>query len=402
MIDYAENEAPEGFWDDVYNNKMVWDNIDLAALANEFDRLNAQAAGLAERIDKIIASRDYETMKERIAEFYRQQLSDAGFIGRFRLENKNDFPSVAPAPKDWKPSWYNNMDLSKQKKYEEVLKYHQDAMWLANVGEKITALLISFPAEKCYKLQILKENLDEEKFTRSWYDSVNADIKAVSEQISQPWDVIERRAKRSQKFLEQNRGKLPKDKLLSGYRKERLQDYLDDLSDCPFNQSITLQNASRYEFECKPGIYTKCKVIDNYTYEISRFKNFDDDLKKSIEQCVRIENENLTYVIKMAKSQNGRSLFTSLSILVNAVRSFLESGLEVFNGFKNKDDNAPYCYMKILSSYASMSSLYGFGSQAHGDPWDMGTFYLNIYSFGRTAISRHCKDFVENHGWKPD
>ena len=252
--------------------------------------------------------------------------------------------------------------------------------------------------EKCYKIILAKQNFENAGYNKAIYEQTNTDLLAVSEQISQDWTVMERNARLSNQYAERNRGKMSDPRVLEGYRKERIKDYTENLRKSPFYARLIDRGTGI--FECKPDVYLKASTIDDYTSSVYALKGLDDKLKKSIELCVKLRDEKLNHLMKYGKTTPGKSLFSAAEGLVTAFQNYAEEGLTIYNSFKDNTSNAPYCFMKELPGFASISHNYNFvPDRDAGDPWErVGTDYINIYSMGRTAINAHCKDFVENHG----
>ncbi|MBO4870245.1 MAG: hypothetical protein J5585_11095 [Clostridia bacterium] len=385
-------------WDEINDDLRAWKNIKEQSLSDEFLYVDHRIMVLAKAFENLSYDLEIDELKNEMKLVLEQQLSSACWIVQFKRTNRDDFPNIVPAPAASKPSFYGTLTPEEKKQYDMVFNYHQEALLYENVSDYVAMMLRKLPLDDSFKLFMIKENFEDAQFNKSFYDKVNADLQSISDRLEQDWYFFEKRAKRSQDYVDKYAGKISKDKFKTGYRKERLKDYLDDVKNCTFYSN--LQSRSDGVFECKPDVYARASAVDDYTYELSRIKGLDEKLQKSIDECVKLRNKDILPAEKYSKTIPGKSVFSALDELVKEVQGYLEEALTEYNLFKNCDSNAPYCFMKKLPGYASMSSKYGFSSQPYTDPWDMGTFYINIYSYGRTALEKHCKEFVEEHGYE--
>ena len=382
-------------WEEWENDERKWDVLSEQAAADMFRTASENASYLASDLNQIEEDNAFKDVEEAIKEFCKVDVGEGSEIYKFKFANGDSFPNVAPT--NQKASFYPGLEPNKKIKYDKMHDYYQDAMWYGNVAKEIRILLMELPLELGFKILRTELTMKDEKYDKALYDKINADFRSFSNMIGEGMYDLERRAKLSEKFYEENKNKLKKDKLNQLYRKERLKDYVNEVKQCTFVDS--LENFSNGRFECKSSVYAKMHIIDNYTYEISRWKdqNVESRMQESIEYCKTIDTKYIDAAIKTMMTPAGRGSMSGLHDLVEEVQYFCDRALDAYKRFRNGDDNGPYCFMKALPASKSYNHKYRFEPE-QDDPWNLGTFMINIYSMGRSALNLQCEDFVQNNG----
>ncbi len=382
-------------WEQWENDERKWDVLSEQAAADMFRTAGQNAAYLGADLNQIEEDNSFKDVEEAIKEFCKTDAGEGSEIYKFKYANGDSFPNVAPT--NQKASFYAGLEPNKKIKYDKMHDYYQDAMWYGNVVKEVRILLMKLPLEIGFKILRTELTMKDEKYDKALYDKINADFMSFSNMVGQSMYDMERRAKLSEKFYEENKAKLKKDKLNQLYRKERLKDYLNEIRQCTFVDS--LEDISSGKFECKSSVYTKMHIIDNYTYEISRWKDLDVEsrMQESIEYCKTIDGKYIDAAVKTMMTPAGRGSMSGMHQLIEEVQYFCERALEAYQKFRKGDESGPYCFMKALPASKSYSHKYRFEPEQH-DPWNLGTYMINIYSMGRSALNLQREDFVENNG----
>ena len=139
------------------------------------------------------------------------------------------------------------------------------------------------------------------------------------------------------------------------------------------------------------------KVLDKYTEKIAQIEHLEVDTKTAIESARKITNELLPAAYKNCYLKNMQALTNSLSSLIDTLYHFADDTLNMILQYKDRDTEAPYCYMRKLSAFGEMDGRYGLTPQT-SDPWHDGTQFFNLYNMAALALSDHSEDFVYHHG----
>lgn len=378
-----------------YEQANLWENLTEKDITLEINGVNSRVTALVLDLERMIGDNDYEKMIKRRDAVCLNDLSHEGWIHTFHEMNRESFPNQAPAPANSKPSWYRSLPAEKQKAYDTAFAYHQDTMFLMNTCDVLYDLLMTIPLKDGFRILRLKENFEEAGFTKALYEKIDIDAAAVSEQLNQSFAEMEKNARRSQIFYDDNFGLLSVQSLDKGYREQRIKDYLDNIKRSLVYDSLVDRGDGT--FGVKPDVLAKMKVIDNYTYEVSQIKNLDARLEKTLEKCRKARNEYLALNDKSCKTEACRNLIASFENLVDAVQSFAEFSLEAYKNFRNGESRAPYCYMKPLPAASRIRPKYVFDPKLR-NPWESGTYFEEMYIEAKVSVIRHCREFVYDHG----
>ena len=77
--------------------------------------------------------------------------------------------------------------------------------------------------------------------------------------------------------------------------------------------------------------------------------------------------------------------------------AFAQASLDAYVSFKEAKAEAPYCFMKKLSSASSAKPIYSFAPSS-SDPWENGTYYKDMYQGAAKALGTQARLYAYDHG----
>ena len=194
MDGYNENDFDSL---DIYD--FSWEGIDESLATNEISHLNSMILNVANLVDHMCYNSDFSNTSTAYNQLRDQE------IGRN------------------KPTWYHELSLEKQKKFDLGLSYQKDASQLVKPLDQMMLLMMKIPLLESYRIVRLTMTLDDMGFDDSFWEQINSDLVSVSDLLNKPDSSIETRSK---EYYRQNHGKISETDLLDGYQIARRKDYI--------------------------------------------------------------------------------------------------------------------------------------------------------------------------------
>lgn len=369
-----------------------WLYLDEKAMSGELNGLNSRVCACALQISRMMADNDYTKTKDMLLALMTKDLSAEGWMCAFYNTNKEAFSEAVGTSH---PAWVNGLRPDEIKTYDTALKYFLDVQQLLKVRTSVDLLLRNLKLAEGFRVMRVKDNFEAAGFDVGFYNRVNTDVQRISDFLNRDWDELEKNTHYSKKFLEDNLGKLPKQELEKRYRVERIADFQSLVRSCGLLDSFVELPDGHYS--AKPDLLAKTAVIDHYTYQVTQTEELKDPMQKIIDDCKRAKAEAIAEADKKCATQAAQFLCAAFEGLVDAISGFAEASLEVCVNFKETKAEAPYCFMKKLSSISSVKPRYDFSPDT-SEPWVSGTSYEIMYEQAAKALGAQARLFAYDHG----
>ena len=378
--DFTQDESPSYYWENM-DEKAV--KADISALIS---RINAACVLL----DGMVYKNEYDKTEQALSDLWMKDFGAEGLISSFIRENEAISGSVKGSTM---PSWFNSADYNRQKAYLNAIQLYKDFSDLAAPVSDLRKLMMLMPLKGGFKFMRLTLNFDEAGYGQELFQQINTDTLEVSRILNQRWDVMERNASRSESFYNSKAGKVSRSEMIQGYRKARIEDYRMEIDSSSIRKSFDFYSDGIVRV--KPSMMAKVSVIDKYTLQISTLDNIEDDVKSTIDSVRKVNGQ--LQALKQIKTQEIISLVDTLYKLNDKIYEFCEGALNVYTCYKNRDNDQPYCFVKILPAFSQITPNYSFQALS-ADPWKDGSQYVKLYESAAKSLSSHCYDFVYEHG----
>ena len=378
-------------------NTLEWESIDEKEIRTQLEIFCTDCRNAAKQLNAMIATNECKKTEDMLETVAYGDLSN-GWLSSFHETNRDSFSKYLNG--NTRPSWYSELTLDKQKRYDMILRYYRDMFTILNPCNDLSRILLDLVDRKIlregFRVAYMVFNFGDAGITEKTYKTLDIDARQVSARINKAWGETERIAVSAKQFLDNNRDRMGFSSLKDGYRKARLKDYLDDFRNSVIADSFGV--LSDGSFYVKADVLSKVRAIDKYTFVLAQSDDIEDLMKKLIEDCNAIMNKQLIPNEKEAKTEGFGNAFLSLRLLVKEVISYAETVLDAFKLYKDANpDESPYCFMKHPSAYGAVQPRYGFSPNKQ-DPWDGGTHYTDLYVMEAVALTRHCEEFVRKQG----
>ena len=369
-----------------------WESLDEGAINAEIAGLSSRIEKLNVMLDRMVYKNDYDDTSKAFNNFWMQDLSMSGFVAAFYNSNKSTFAKYLD--ENSAPPWYHNLSTEEKKAFDASQHYFGDAAALLKPMEDMRKLMMLLPLKDSFRLMRTTLNFDEAGYGRDLFDKINRDVEAVNELLTTSWGQLESRAFASKRYYDANVGSLGREQLNKGYREARLRDYDEEVKMSAAGKRFIPRGDGKFNVEA--GFLADMKVIDKYTLQIAAIPNVVDDLKKTQEACGQVTAE-IDAAWKKMKTPLFKNLADTLDKLRRTIYEYAGGGINVWQSYRNRDDDSPYCFIKILPAFSRVQGSYGFNPRST-DPWHEGSEYYEIYQSAARALADHCKDFVYYHG----
>ncbi len=365
-----------------------WQNLDEGSLRADLTALINRINAVTKLLENVVVYRNYDETESAFESLYVNDLGPGGWVQNFYNLNWRDLGEYRG--KGYAPPWYGTLPKEQQKAFDAAMAYFEDAYHLIKPMNEIRDNMILLPLENGYKLMRAYMNFEDAGFTEDMFHAIDDDVRSVNELLNKSWSYMEDQARLAREYYRQNAGKTSEDSLRNGYRQARIQDYQILLESYKLDKHFMKRGDG--SFSVDSGWMADMKVIDKYTLQVSVVENISDVMKKIRENVPKI-NVSLNEAYKQVKENRFLALINALRELNMAVDGFCEGGLNVWTNFKNRDNDAPYCFVKILPAFSSFQPAYGFEA-FKADPWQDGSSYYDIYESAVRAINSHAKKFI--------
>ncbi len=384
------NETLEFESDEVASS---WEFLSENSIKNEITGLITRGTNLSTLLEKMVYANDYDKTSKEYDRFWMDDLGTAGWVTTFyntNLSTFREFKNINNAP-----PWYSTLSPEKKKAFDASQKYFADAGLLIKIMADMRKVMMKIKLRDAFRFMRITLNLDEAGFSEDMYHKIDQDVQEVGRLINLNWDTMENSAGLSRRFYSSNSSSMSKDQLLNGYRKEKIRDYQIAVEAARLNDHFTARSDGT--FTVNSAFLAEMRILDKYTAELTTLRNIEDDMKSTLEACPVI-NESIHLAWKEASTTHFKALLDTLEKLNRTLMDFCEGGLNVWNCYKNRDTDAPYCFVRVLPAFSKFSGKYEFYPRS-SDPWHDGTEFEDIYRCAAKSLSEHCYDFVYRHGY---
>ncbi len=388
----------EGYDNNQEVNVFDWESIDEKKIINELLGFCTRCNEAARQLKAMFANNECKKTEDVLKAFAYGDLGTSGWISEFHQTNSDSFSKYLNG--NARPTWYSELPLDKQKKYDMIMTYYKDTFYLLSAFSDLYKILVDLVDRQTlregFRVGYMIFNFEDAGISDSTYRTIEIDARQVSDRINRSWGDTENIAQSSKRFLEDNSSRMDFSSLKAGYRKARLKDYIDSFRNSVLADSFGVQSDGT--FYVKAGILAKVRVIDRYTFVLAQTEYIGDVMEKLIETCKEITNKQLLPYEKNARTEAGGNCFMMLRRLTAAITEYAETVLGAFKAYKDADPNSsPFCFMGKPSLYSSVQKRYSF-QPSWQDPWDGGTDYADLYVMEAVSLTEHCEEFVRKHG----
>lgn len=369
-----------------------WENLDEGQIKDELSGLIKRINNVSALLEKMVADSDYDNTEKYFTRLITEDLSMSGFVRLFYTNNKTIFGDYKD--ENSAPPWYGNLPAQQKKYFDECHRYFLDAVHLVEPIELLGRAMSLIPLEASFKYQESVLNFGGAGFTEDLYQKINDDMTKINELFKLTWSGLNRNAVRSARYYRENVQKLSSSAMEQGYREARKEDYKFEIEVRKLNQRFFVNNNGTVSVE--PGFHADMKIIDKYLSEIIALGNIEDSLNKSVNDFPKI-SEQLNAAYNNVKQPAFRQLVDALFKLKDTLYDYAEAGIHVFQSYKNRDTDSPYCFVRKLPAFSSMTGQYGLYARS-SDPWHDGTDFYNLYKDAAMAIEEQYQQYVYQHG----
>ena len=319
----------------------------------ELTRVTANMYDVRDQLNRMIAEDgDYKDAVKIIAEVRDQELTEEGFIFSFLEYFRQSYENNCSGG----PAAYVVVCVENKTYWDDL---NSSSKLLTDTRLMLCQLSKWF--ERGFKIIQAKSNFLEADYDEEMYSSIDNDIQSVYKLISTA------------------RGSCSKDRM-EEYKK---------LSSELIDPESFIYNESAKNYTINPARYSKIDVLDDYIFEIVGIEDFKSDMEETISRCGDLLN------MEVVKSYVDciNTLLASVIEMIDYVNGFAEHCLEIYNGFKEGKNEAPYCFMKKLPSIGNVKG-YELDKLISEDPTKYGTFYRDTYGKLQDTLNRHLKDYI--------
>lgn len=369
-----------------------WDCLNEKEMAGELNMLNSRVSNCALQVSRMMVDNDYSKTKDLLVALLMKDLGADGWLCSFYNTNKEAFSKAAPGSH---PDWVSGLKPEEIKTYDAALTYFLDVQHLLKIRTSVYNMIQKLRLVDGFRLMRVKENFESAGFDVGLYNKVNTDVQRISDFLNRDWSELEKNSIISRRFLEDNLSRLPKGELEKRYRDERIADFQSLVRSSGLLDSF--EERSNGAYSVRADILAKMAVIDGYTYKVSQTEDLKDAMTKTISECKGIIAEDIAEAEKHCATQAAQFLCAAFQVLAEAVSAFAQASLDAYVSFKEAKAEAPYCFMKKLSSISSAKPIYTFSPDSP-DPWESGTYYKQMYQGAARALGAQARLFAYDHG----
>ena len=369
-----------------------WESLDENIIKTEINGLATRIINVTKLLERMVYNNDFDKTQQEFDKLWMEDFGSGGFVPAFFNANEGTFGKFKDESSA--PPWYGNLSAEEKKAFDTSQHYFSDDEALVKPMAALRQIMMLLPLKNSFKFMRITLNFDEAGYNEDLFHKIDDDMMELSDLFNKNWDVLEGRAYNSKRYYEENYKRLDKSSLNTGYRQARLKDYLSELEASKLRgRFYSLGNG---KFAVDSGFLADMKVIDKYTAQISALDNIESDMKETIENCKKLA-AMLNETVKVLKTAHYQAIADNLSGLNREIMDYAEGGLNVWTCYKNRDTDAPYCFVRKLPAFSKMNgkySLYPLSS----DPWHDGTDFYRLYQNAASSLGDHCYDYVYNHG----
>ena len=377
------------FTNDEGLNFTAWENLDAKQIAQELTGLTSRIRKVTTLLDKMVYNNDYDNTEKEYRNLYLTDFGASGFVPLFINNNKDAFGKYTEESSC--PPWYSGLSVDKKKLYDESHRYYIDLAKLIKPIELLGRLMMGMQLKDSFQFMRTTLNFDEAGYDRDVFLDIREDCRNISTLLNRNWVSLENDAIAARNYVDQHRDDNWTNNVIKEYGQARLRDYRAEMGTYKITKHFTCNDNCKVTVN--PAWATDMSVIDRYTIKISCLPNIEDNMKKTQEQIAKV-SEALSPLYYNIKSSEAITLMDALYKLKDTIYDYTVGGLNVWTCYKNRDDDAPYCFVKPMPTF---QGAFGFEPITE-DPWHSGTFYASLYRKAAEALSYQCEDFVKNRG----
>ena len=377
------------FTNDEGFNPTAWENLDAKQISDELKGVTSRINNVSTLLDKMVYKNDYDNTERFYRKLYTEDLSASGFVPLFISNNQAAFGAYPD--ENQAPPWYSGLSVDKKKIFDQCHRYYNDVRDLAKPMQMLGRLMLAMALKDSFRFMRTTLNFDEAGYDRDMFDKIKADCQHISDLLNASFSGLEANAPASKRYVDEHKNDAWNDSVKEGYRKARLRDYHFEMELRKFKDRFVCRDNGKFSVDS--GWLADMKVIDKYTTQISTLPNIEDNMKKTQEDLGKV-SELLTPIYAKIKSPEAIALMDAVYTLKDKIYEYTVGGLNVYTCFKNRDNDAPYCFVQKMASFRA---AYGFAPHTD-DPWHSGTSYMKLYEQAARALEDHCEEFVKRRG----
>ncbi len=371
---------------------MLWGNLSDSAIKSELEGMVSRMNNVSTLLENMCYKNDYDNTSQYWGALSMNDLSGKGWIRTFCSMNSSALGECARTGSQ--PTWYRTLSDPQKHTFDVAVGYYRECNSLSKALDELHRLVMFFQLKTSFKLVRLTMNFGDAGIGQDWYQDINDDVQKVDELINQNWTGMEKLATRSNRYYQDNAGKVSRDTLREGFRKARIEDYRFQFEFAKLNKHFDMRSDGT--FTVKPDVMAIAKAIDKYTVELTTLDNIEDDTKKAIERCTKV-SEALNKCYGDCAIPACVKVADAMLRLKDTIRDFAQTVDHVWSSYKNRDTDDPYCFVRKLPAFSSFKGGYGFEALT-ADPWHDGTQFQATYRMAARALTGHCESFVKNCG----
>ena len=369
-----------------------WESLDENMIKTEINGLATRIINVTKLLERMVYNNDFDKTQQDFDKLWMEDFGANGFVPAFFNVNEGTFGKFKDESSA--PPWYGNLSAEEKKAFDTSQHYFSDDEALVKPMAALRQIMMLLPLKNSFKFMRITLNFDEAGYNEDLYHKIDDDMMELSDLFNKSWDVLESHAYNSKRYFEENYKKLDKSSLNNGYRQARLKDYIAELETSKLRGRFISRGNGKFSVDS--GFLADMKVIDKYTMQIASLDNIESDMKETIENCKKLA-ATLNETVKVLKTAHYLALADNLSQLNHGIMDYAEGGLNVWNCYKNRDTDSPYCFVRKLPAFGKMSGKYSLYPLST-DPWHDGTDFYRLYQNAAESLGDHCYDYVYNHG----
>ena len=134
-------------------------------------------------------------------------------------------------------------------------------------------------------------------------------------------------------------------------------------------------------------------TLDKYSEKVSELMDKVADIEISLAACELFFGKEKA----IPSSNEGKQVLEQVKAMVLAINDLGKHVLEIYDNFKKRGDDAPYCFMKKLTSIGKVSG-YELRNLNSDDPIKTGTHYRDNYIKLAKSLARYLNDYKKGFG----
>lgn len=347
-----------------------WAHLDEKNITAEIQGLTSRIKNTAELLEGMAYRANFDSTEHAYNALMTEDLGTSGFVYLFTENNKAFFGEKAAAGT---PSWYKDLLPEVKKSYDMAKSIYAEAASLVKPMLSLQKIMGLIPLEKTYRYQLTTLGFYDGGYDEKLFETMNNDVKEICEFFEKKWSLFNGRTSGPD-------------------RKSKLWDHKREV--------MTLRCADRFtddgngHYSTEQGFETDLYIIDKYTMRLSILGNIEDPLQEVMKGCIKATGE-IGEAMEIIGSRLFIDLINSLLDLKNTLYNYADLHISIYNNYKNRIDDAPFCFVKkALPAYSLNKGKFGFKHPTE-DPWYTGSEYKSLYESAARALTKHCEEYLK-------